>query len=189
MIEPPIPSLNGLLTGRLHFRKLVAADAEWWMDYINSAEAIRFMPLTLGSRADCMAMIQRSLDRYAADGSGLHAVELRSTGEPIGQCGLLTQLVDGAQELEIGYHFLPQHWGKGYAAEAAIAYKQFAAEHGLAPSVISLIDEENHRSQAVAQRNGMLYEKRTVHRGVPALVFRASLPHSAKYGSTGATGD
>lgn len=145
------------------------------MDYINSAEAIRFMPFTLGNRADCVAMIQRSLDRYAADGSGLHAVLLSDGDVPVGQCGLLTQTVDGVPELEIGYHFLPQHWGKGYAAEAAIACRQFAAQHRLAPSVISLIDEGNLRSQAVAMRNGMAVEKRTVHRGVPALVFRVHL--------------
>lgn len=180
MIQLPIPSLDGLSTERLHFRTLVLEDVEWWMDYINSPDAIRFMPFTLGSRTDCIAMIQRSLDRYAEDGSGLHAVELRSTGEPIGQCGLLTQVVDGAHELEIGYHLLPQHWGQGYAAEAAIACKRFATERGLAPSVISLIDEGNHRSQAVARRNGMACEKRTVHRGVPAQVFRILLEHSAK---------
>ncbi len=175
MITLPIPSLEGLTTDRLLFRRILPADVDWWMDYINCAEAIRFMPFTVGSRADCMAMIQRSLDRYAEDGSGLHAVELRATGEPIGQCGLLTQSVDGLPELEIGYHLLPSYWGHGYAAEAAIACKLFAVEHRLAPAVISMIDEENHRSRGVAKRNGMVFEKRTIHRGTEALVFRAAL--------------
>ncbi|MCC6936812.1 MAG: GNAT family N-acetyltransferase [Flavobacteriales bacterium] len=175
MITLPIPSLNGLLTERLRFRKLVAADVEWWIDYINDAEAIRFMPFTVGSRADCEEMIQRALDRYAEDGSGLNAVLLRDSGTPIGMCGLLTQTVDGAAELEIGYHFLPAHWGHGYAAEAAIACKRFAEERALVRSVISLIDEDNLRSQAVARRNGMLPVKRTIHRDVPAVVFRAML--------------
>ncbi len=175
MITLPIPSLHDLLTDRLCFRKLVPEDVAWWMDYINSVEAIRFMPFTVGSSEDCAAMIQRSLDRYATDGSGLHAIELRRTGEPIGQCGLLTQTVDDVLELEIGYHFLPHHWGKGYAAEAAIACRQFAQDHALAPSVISLIDGENVRSKGVAIRNGMVYEKETLHRGVPAMVFRAML--------------
>lgn len=172
MIQFPIPSLHGLLTERLRFRRLVAEDAHWWMDYINSAEAIRFMPFTVGSKEDCAAMIQRSLDRYAADGSGLNAILLRDDDTPVGQCGLLTQMVDGIPELEIGYHVLPQCWGKGYAAEAAIACKQFAFAHNVAPSVISLIDAGNHRSQAVALRNGMLPGKLTMHRGVEAIVFR-----------------
>ena len=172
MITLPIPSLDGLYTERLHFRRLVADDADWWMDYINSDEAIRFMPFTMGSQEDCVAMIQRSLDRYATDGSGLNAILLRDDETPVGQCGLLTQTVDGMPELEIGYHFLPQHWGKGYAAEAAIACKHFAFTHKLAPSVISLIDAGNQRSQGVARRNGMVPGNRTMHRGVEAIVFR-----------------
>jgi RimJ/RimL family protein N-acetyltransferase len=142
------------------------------MEYINNAEAIRFMPFKLGERADCELMIRRSLDRYAKDGSGLNAVLLREGHVPVGQCGLLTQEVDGALELEVGYHFLPRHWGRGYATEAAIACKERALQSGLAPSVISLIDPENIRSQAVARRNGMVREKLTTHRGTPAHVWR-----------------
>lgn len=172
MITLPIPSLEGLTTERLVFRRLALSDVEWWMDYINDATAIRFMPFKLGERADALAMIQRALERNAADGSGLHAVLLREGRMPVGQCGLLTQEVDGVPELEIGYHFLPQHWGKGYASEAAIACKRYAFEHAITPTVISLIDPDNHRSQAVATRNGMTKEKLTTHRGIPAHVWR-----------------
>lgn len=172
MIKLPIPSLEGLITERLKFRKLDLSDIDWWMGYINDATAIRFMPFTLGSRADALAMIQRAMERNASDGSGLHAVLLRDGGNPVGQCGFLTQEVDGVPELEIGYHFLPRHWGNGYAAEAAIACKRYAFENGITPSVISLIDPDNHRSQAVATRNGMIREKLTTHRGIPADVWR-----------------
>ncbi|MBK6627533.1 MAG: GNAT family N-acetyltransferase [Flavobacteriales bacterium] len=174
MIRLPIPSLDGLTTDRLTFRRLVPEDVSWWMDYIASAEAIRFMPFTVGSRSDAEAMIHRSLDRYAADGSGLHAVLLREGGTPVGQVGLLTQEVDGVAELEVGYHLRPGHWGGGYATEAAVACRRFAGTHRLAPTLISLIDPDNHRSQAVARRNGMAPEKRTMHRGVEALVFRTA---------------
>lgn len=86
--------------------------------------------------------------------------------------GLLTQEVEGRQELEIGYHLLPSAWGAGYATEAAIACKEFAYQHGLAQSVISLIAPGNTRSEAVARRNGMSLERMTVHRGVPARIWR-----------------
>jgi ribosomal-protein-alanine N-acetyltransferase len=168
----PIPSLENLTTERLHFRRPVMADHTWWMAYINHAEAIRFMPYTLGSEADCLGFIQRSLDRIAADGSCLNVVSERATGKPLGMVGLLTQEVDGMAELEVGYHLLPSAWGKGMASEAAIACKEFARKHALATSVVSLIDPDNFRSQAVAKRNGMAFEKNTVHRGTPAMVFR-----------------
>lgn len=171
----PISSLEGLTTDRLVFRRPVMADHAWWMQYMNNAEAIRFMPFTLGSEADCRGFIQRSLDRIERDGSCLNVVSERATGKPVGMIGLLTQDVDGTPELEIGYHLLPSAWGKGYATEAAIACKEFARKHELAPSVISLIDHANHKSQAVAKRNGMAFEKDTVHRGTPAMVFRVML--------------
>jgi RimJ/RimL family protein N-acetyltransferase len=172
MISLPLPSLEGLTTDRLSFRHPVMEDHQWWMEYINNAEAIRFMPFTLGSEADAKGFIQRSLDRIARDGSCLNVVSGRTTNKPVGMVGLLVQEVDGIAELEVGYHLLPSAWGKSFATEAAIACKEFARRHALAPSVISLIDPDNFKSQAVAKRNGMSFEKNTVFRGTPAMVFR-----------------
>lgn len=170
-----IPSMHGVTTERLVFRHTSMDDVSWWMEYINSAEAIRFMSLTVGSEASCREFIQRSIDRRATDGSGLNAIMEQATGKPVGMIGLLTQVVDEMDELEIGYHLLPSAWGRGFATEAAIACKEFAREHRCAPSVISLIDHQNFASQAVARRNGMHYETDTVHRGVPAMVWRVAL--------------
>ena len=167
--------MHGVTTERLLFRRSGMEDIDWWMAYINSAEAIRFMPFTLGSEADARAFIQRSLDRAATDGSGLNAIIERSTGRPVGMIGLLTQVVDEVDELEIGYHLVPSAWGHGFATEAAIACREFARAHRCAPTVISLIDHQNFASQAVARRNGMHHEKDTVHRGVPAMVWRVRI--------------
>jgi [ribosomal protein S5]-alanine N-acetyltransferase len=175
MITLPLPSLHGLTTERLLFRTPAMTDAVWWMEYMDDAASIRFMPFTVGSEADCAAFIQRSLDRIARDGSGLNAIVERVSGRPVGMVGLLTQEVDGNGELEVGYHLVPSATGKGYATEAAMACKEFAQTHRLAPSVISLIDPGNGASQAVALRNGMHLEGMGLHRGDEVLVFRAWL--------------
>jgi RimJ/RimL family protein N-acetyltransferase len=170
-----IPSMHGVTTERLLFRAVSMDDRHWWMEYINSADAIRFMSLVLGSEDSCREFIQRALDRQRTDGSGLNAIIEQASGKPVGMTGLLTQVVDGVDELEVGYHLLPSAWGKGYATEAAIACKEFARQHKVVSSVISLIDHQNVASQAVAKRNGMIYEKDTVHRGTPAMIWRVSL--------------
>jgi RimJ/RimL family protein N-acetyltransferase len=167
-----IPSMHGVTTERLLFRAVSMDDHHWWMEYINSAEAIRFMSLVVGSEDSCREFIQRALDRRSTDGSGLNAIVELATGKPIGMIGLLTQVVDGVDELEIGYNLVPSAWGHGYASEGAIACKEFARQHQCAPYVISLIDHENFASQNVAKRNGMSFEKDTVHRGKPAMVWR-----------------
>jgi RimJ/RimL family protein N-acetyltransferase len=170
-----IPSMHGVTTERLLFRAISMDDRHWWMEYINSADAIRFMSLTVGGEDSCREFIQRTLDRQRTDGSGLNAIIEQATGKPVGMIGLLTQVVDGVNELEVGYHLLPSAWGNGYATEAAIACREFAREHKLVPSVVSLIDHENFASQNVAKRNGMSFEKDTVHRGTPAMVWRVLL--------------
>jgi ribosomal-protein-alanine N-acetyltransferase len=175
MLKLPIPSMAGLTTERLVFRHPVIEDRSWWMEYLNSAEAIRFMPFTVGNEDNCIFFIQRSIDRIAHDGSCLNVVSDRASNKPVGMIGLLTQEVDGVAELEIGYHLLPSAWGKGFATEAAMACKAFVQKHGCASSIISLIDPENHKSQAVAKRNGMQLEKETVHRDEPVMVFRVKM--------------
>jgi len=169
----PIPSLAGLTTERLVFRHATLLDGEWWMEYHNSAEAIKFMPFSLGSEKDCTQFIQWTLGRIARDGSCLNVVSERVSSKPVGMIGLLTQEVSGVLELEVAYHLLPSAWGKGYATEAAQACKEFAWQHALAPSVVSLIDPGNEKSVAVAERNGMHFDKKGVHRGDEVLVYRA----------------
>ena len=56
-----------------------------------------------------------------------------------------------------------------------MACKEFARQQQLVPSVISLIDHQNFASQAEAKRNGMVFEKITVQRGTPAMVWRVAI--------------
>ena len=72
--------------------------------------------------------IERNLRRYEEDGSGLRAVVLKSSGKMIGDCGPVWQEVDGKRQLEIGYHIRRDHWGRGYATEAAHAAMVYAFE-------------------------------------------------------------
>lgn len=41
------------------------------------------------------------------------------TGTPVGQWGMLTQRVDGVQDLEIGDHLRTHHWRNGSSKEVA----------------------------------------------------------------------
>lgn len=58
---------------------------------------------------------------------------------------------------------------------AAIGCREITRDHRCAPWVIALIDHGNFASQAVAKRNGMTHKQDTVHRGVPAMVYRVML--------------
>ena len=57
-----------------------------------------------------------SYDRF---GFGLYLVESRATGAAMAMCGLLKR--DVLDDVDIGYAFLPEFGGQGYAREAATA--------------------------------------------------------------------
>lgn len=62
---------------------------------------------------------------------------------------------DGRQVHEVGYLFQKAYWHQGYAAEAAIACRDWALETLGVDEVFSIIRENNAASRRVAERNGM----------------------------------
>jgi hypothetical protein len=85
---------------------------------LSDPETMRFYPAPY-DRAGVEDWIARGIRRYAEHGHGLWAMVLKASGEMIGDCGLTVQNVDGADEIEIGYHVRRDLWGQGLATEAA----------------------------------------------------------------------
>lgn len=52
------------------------------------------------------------------------AVTLKNSGELIGNCGIRMDAPE-ARQADIGYELAPEHWGQGYATEAAQAIVRF----------------------------------------------------------------
>ena len=63
-------------------------------------------------------------------------------------------------DTEIGWHFHPGHWGKGYATEAAAAVLAYAFNNGV-PKVVAVTNPANAASQSVCTRIGLLHQGRT----------------------------
>ena len=160
-----------LETPRLLLREFVPEDADALALILSDAETMRYYPV-LFDHAGVEEWIARNRRRYAANGHGLWAMILKSTGELIGDCGVTLQPVDGTDELEIGYHLRRDHWGHGYAIEAAQACRDWTFVKRNVDHVISLIRPENLPSRRVAERNGMTLWKEVEWRGLPHCVYR-----------------
>jgi RimJ/RimL family protein N-acetyltransferase len=160
-----------LETSRLILREFVREDADALARVICDPETMRYYP-TPFERSDADEWIARNRRRCEELGHGLWAIDLKSTGEMIGDCGLTIQKVDGEDLLEIGYHLRRDHWGRGLATEAARACRDYAFTRLAAPFVISLIHPENTPSCRVAERNGMTIWKQTTHAYQTHFVYR-----------------
>lgn len=164
--------LEGLESGRLRYRSLAIDDYEALLPFFKSKEATRYYRLKEPPEATCKAWIERQLQRYEKDGYGLCALIEKTTNQLVGQCGLLKQVVDDTEELEIGYLLIPAFWSRGFAAEAARFFRDFAFERQMAPSIISIIDTGNINSQKVAYNNGMKIDKETKFKDMQVYIYR-----------------
>lgn len=163
-----------LQSSRLTTRFVTQDDVSVWLEYCHDPVATKFTAVP-GKTPDELAQffIDRALARYEAGEYGLQALISKETGEFIGQCGLIKQQVNGIDEVEVGYHLLPRHWGKGYAIEAARLFRDYGFEHNVADSIISIIDPQNFPSKKVALRNGMALESaNTPFRDAEYNIFR-----------------
>ena len=99
------------------------------------------------------------------------AMIVRSSETLAGYCGFLHHEVDGKMEIEIGYRLDSAFWNRGLASEAARTVRDHGFRDLKLDYVISLIHPENHPSRRVAEKNGMILERKTTFRGFPTFVF------------------
>ena len=77
-----------------------------------------------------------------------------NTGSFIGCCGLRPHRAD---EYEIGFHLLPEFWGKGYASESATAVIDYAFTVLKAKTLFAGHNPYNSRSQKLLIKLGFTY--------------------------------
>ena len=125
------------------------------------------------SRDQTARTLERFQQRWQLDGYGSFVIELRDSGDVIGEAGLLAwdartwahglRLELGPEiELELGWALARDAWGRGYATEAALAARDWAFRELRPPRLISMIYPANVRSQRVAQKIGEHLERDVV---------------------------
>jgi RimJ/RimL family protein N-acetyltransferase len=147
-----------LETERLLLREFIPEDADALFAVLGDPIAMQYYPAPL-SRPEVENWISRNRARYTYDGFGLWAMLLKSTGGLIGDCGFFVRAVQDAFDFELGWHVHRDHWGRGYASEAAQCSIQHAFGKLGADRIIALIRPENVSSCRVAEKCGMARER------------------------------
>jgi len=97
------------------------------------------------------------MESYARHGFGLFLAELKTTGAPVGLCGLLKR--DVLEDVDVGYALLPDFRGSGLAHEAAAATLRFAKDTVGLARVAAITNPENARSIRVLEKLGLRFER------------------------------
>ena len=146
-------------TERLRLRYLSSHDAQFILELLNDPAFIRNIGdrgvRTLAAADEYIATGPAA--SYAQFGFGLFLVETRDRGTALGICGLLRR--DFHPDVEIGFAFLPQYRGQGYAFESAAAVMKLGLETHRLERIVAVTAPHNHDSIKVLERLGLRFER------------------------------
>ena len=116
--------------------------------------------------------LARNLQHWEEHGFGVWIVRERADGPPIGRAVLRYLSLGGVDEVEVGYAFYADYWGRGYASEVTRRCLDVArCDLGLA-SVVALTGLDNAASHRVLTKAGLTFERECSLHGTLWALFR-----------------
>jgi RimJ/RimL family protein N-acetyltransferase len=151
-------------TERLFLRKPTLGDLELPPAFLRDLEVMRWLG---GVPDDPVAVVRGWLDDWETYPTGKFVVERRD-GAFVGRVGLnyldpqsWKRSTAADAQPELGWVVAREHWGRGYATEAAAAVRAWAA----LPRLVSVIEPPNVRSIRVAEKLGCTRTDEVAHIG------------------------
>lgn len=146
-------------TARLLLRQFTPDDAEAYKPLVSDPAVIRYTGEEPQESIEAVRQIPetRPLRDYSIHGYGRMACIEKSTGRLVGFCGL--KYLEDLKEVDIGYRFLPDTWGKGYATESSLEVMNHCKIEQKIKRVIGLVEPENLASVNVLKKLGLVFER------------------------------
>jgi RimJ/RimL family protein N-acetyltransferase len=146
-----------LETERLLLRPFTTGDAPFALTLLNEPSFLHFIgDKQVRTLEDARQyLLTGPIACYRQNDFGLMCIELKDSPTPIGMCGLLKR-----EELpapDIGFAFLPDYWGQGFAFEAATAVMNDARERLKLNQVLAIVNPDNESSIKLLERLGLRF--------------------------------
>ncbi len=104
-------------TQRLRVRHFTAADYDNFFSLQGNAEVMQYIRPPRTKEESDSFLTDKILTTLPTDFKGYWAVEEKATRLFIGSF-VIIPIPDDVEKTQLGYSFLPAHWGKGFATEA-----------------------------------------------------------------------
>lgn len=154
-----------ITTERLKLRTWLMEDIPMMALISSDPKVMEYFPATQDLKAT-ERLINRINEQYKNYGYTLYATEIKETGEFIGFVGLshppfiIPDFKSSVRPIvEIGWRLSSDHWGKGYATEAAKAVLAYAFNVLNLNEIISFTTIANVRSRKVMEKIGLCHDE------------------------------
>ena len=150
--------MNIVETERLALCELKVEDAPFIFELLNSPGWLQYIgDRGINSLDDAIGYIVNGPQvSYKKNGFGLYLTKLKTDGTPVGICGLIKR--DSLPHVDIGFAFLPQYSGKGYAFESAAAIIENARDVQQLDTVVAITSKDNERSIQLLNKIGLTFK-------------------------------
>ena len=161
-------------TARLTLSEFTGEESGFIFSLMNSPGWLKF----IGDRGirnleDAENYIRNNTLRgYSENGFGMYLVKTIQGDTAIGMCGLVKRsFLDHA---DIGFAFLPEYNGYGYAFESAVAVMDFARSSLGLKKILAIVDPANQPSIRLLGKLGMQREKDILFPGEESPLYQFS---------------
>lgn len=146
-------------TERLQLREFTLSDAPYMQRQLNEPSFIEnIADRGVRTLEQAEAYLQNgAMTSYQNSGFGFWAVIEKSSKQIIGMCGLVKR--DNLPHPDLGYAFLPEYFGHGYACEATQACIQVAKIQFQLPQLLAIVNTENMPSRKLLDKLGFQFQK------------------------------
>ena len=144
-----------LETKRLIIGHFTCTDIHVWASIEADPLVRKFVDGKCLSREEAGHYVKMCMDSYAVNGFGRFAVRSKTSKRLIGMCGFLRQ----DEEIDFGYRYSAETWGKGIGYEAANKVLNYGLEHLKLKKICAGVAIENIPSIKILEKLGFEFEK------------------------------
>ncbi|CAH6891394.1 GNAT family N-acetyltransferase [Vibrio chagasii] len=150
--------MQAVETERLRLRMITPQDAVFIQRLYSSEDFLRYIgDKEINDSEKAVEYIENNiLKMHKEKGVCLLMVEIKDSSTPIGICGLIKR--DTLQSHDIGYGFVPEFYGQGFAQEAAEAIIEQAKQNADIDHLVAITTSDNIRSIVLLTKLGFVFE-------------------------------
>ena len=136
-------------TERLRIRKLVLTDLNSFFKLESNPKVLQYATGNVKTIVECEVELNELMDRYDKNKNDfwIYAIEQKSDSEFVGTVALVKDNIDD----EIGYRFIQEYWGKGYATEICSGLITYCKSIGM-KKIVGYVVDENIASTKILKR-------------------------------------
>lgn len=158
------------VTKRLRVRHFTSMDSDNYFALQGNPDVMQYIrPPRTREESDTFLQ-QKILTASPRDFKGYWAVEEIHTGLFVG-CFVIIPIPDDIEKTQLGYSFLPEHWGKGYASEIAKEGLNYFYNRTPLTEIYGVTETPNIASQKVLLKAGFVPHSTKMEGEKELLVF------------------